>query len=679
MGCSPPSHGSSFVTDVLARPFARHALRLLDDGFPVGPVNGKVPVTARGCYGFTRDLDTLIDYMQQYGEHNVAIRCDGMTVLDADDPDSAAWLEAEATTYNAPFTRTAAGGHAFFLGESRTAVKVEVAPGIRVDVRSGMGAYVVARGSVHESGITYTASPSHPPLSRENLPPLPEPLREKLLPARSREQRQVEAADTLTVSKKTAYLDAAARNIVARMSLALPGTRNATLCREAFGLGRLVGNMEHDTGQLVLRQLGQAALSTGLPRHEIGRVLNRAFCTAHEKYPLTLVEVEPATPTSQFVLVNGVPAYVGWLRRLEESAAQVEDDLPDSDSDEPLQEYVYDPDDPLTTLPLREVDPAHFIPVRVQLCGGLSFWRWEDGHTTKSLFRCGSLVCDRCNDVAHIILHLERILLGPALQQTPSSVSASVTQQKESKASVSVSGHIEPNGNGRFQGSECVTEPTQSDDISVWVGYFDAYWFAKGQHKAVRVVRDRALDRGGDYCRISTSSQVFWVSDVDLGASRRGGKPLSPSVHVRSWAQLERWLWKVLTCGHLRRVRFSDGWLKMRPKEEGEEKEPPKCTWMKTLAASQAHVPDRLVRAAAKRLDPTTSVGWWYGPTEADIQERAIQLTVHHGLSTREGSPSHDVAIAELAEYMKKFTPPPPTPVTVAPYDEPMLESAAVL
>jgi hypothetical protein len=293
-------------------PFARHALRLLDNGFHVGPVNGKVPVTPRGCYGFTKDLDTLIAFVHDYGDHNIAIRCDGMTVLDADDRDSAAWLAGNHP--DAPLTWTGKGAHAFFRGESRMGVKVEVAPGVFCDVRSGIGAYVVAPGSVHESGAMYTIDPSHPALSRENLPPLPGSVAEKLLPRRSRERGSAEP-ETRLVSNKAVYLDAAARKIVARMSEAQPGTRNDTLWWQAFGLGRLAADMEHATVRLVVKQLGLAASQRGLPSHEVTATMGSGLDHGVRR-PVILVEPEPASAVVETSAPDDLQEFVTRLKIL---------------------------------------------------------------------------------------------------------------------------------------------------------------------------------------------------------------------------------------------------------------------------------------------------------------------------------------------------------------------------
>jgi AAA domain/Bifunctional DNA primase/polymerase, N-terminal/Primase C terminal 1 (PriCT-1) len=108
----------------------------------------------------------------------------GCIVLDADTPDAVALL-AQWLPDATPMQETARGAH-FLLrvsdldpAEIDQRVGLEIAPGVRVDLRIGSKGQIVVEPSVHESGATYCWKR---PLPRtvEELPELPSRLRAKL-------------------------------------------------------------------------------------------------------------------------------------------------------------------------------------------------------------------------------------------------------------------------------------------------------------------------------------------------------------------------------------------------------------------------------------------------------------------------------------------------------------------
>ena len=113
---------------------------------------------------------------------NYALICgktSGVVVLDADTPQAAQWLR-QLGTY---VVETAKGCHAYFRHPGRiirNGVRVQVAPGVEVDVR-GDGGYVVGPMSIHETGVVYS------PRGRiEDMLPFPDSIEQKITNARKR-------------------------------------------------------------------------------------------------------------------------------------------------------------------------------------------------------------------------------------------------------------------------------------------------------------------------------------------------------------------------------------------------------------------------------------------------------------------------------------------------------------
>jgi hypothetical protein len=139
----------------------------------------------------------------------------------------------------------------------------------------GAGGYVLAPPSRHASGADYTwlikpngdlpRAPRAVVSLIEGPPPAGPPRRAVMRPDR--------------------YAAVALEAEVDRVARAPVGTRNDTLNRAAFALGRLVGAGMLD-GWIVRSELGRAARYAGLGRTEIGRTI-RSGLTAGQEVPFS--------------------------------------------------------------------------------------------------------------------------------------------------------------------------------------------------------------------------------------------------------------------------------------------------------------------------------------------------------------------------------------------------------
>jgi hypothetical protein len=137
----------------------------------------------------------------------------------------------------------------------------------------GAGGYVVAPPSRHASGAAYTwiRRPGG------NLPGGPATLRELIAgPAIFHDDRPIAHPDRYAAAALEAEVD--------RVAHAVVGTRNDTLNRAAFALGRLVGAGLLDAG-LVASELSRAARWAGLGRVETRRTI-RSGLTAGRRQPV---------------------------------------------------------------------------------------------------------------------------------------------------------------------------------------------------------------------------------------------------------------------------------------------------------------------------------------------------------------------------------------------------------
>ena len=134
-----------------------HAKAAIDKGFHVFPLAPKAKVTLPGSHGFKdskppSDPLVLVPWNQDPSRNiGIDLGASDLCVLDFDKPESIpAWLN-ETKTFK---VKSAKGIHIYFKGARKT-TKLYVNGSVVGDVKS-KGGYVLAAGSIHPDGPTYT-------------------------------------------------------------------------------------------------------------------------------------------------------------------------------------------------------------------------------------------------------------------------------------------------------------------------------------------------------------------------------------------------------------------------------------------------------------------------------------------------------------------------------------------
>ena len=144
---------------------------MLGHGFNVGPLVGKIPVTAHGIADFTTDRNVIASWRRKFPFCNWGATQLGVLALDVDPRNggrvSALNLRPEHETLT---IRTGSGGwHLYYRHSGPVRGKVDGIPG--VDVKAGGRGYLVCPGSVHpDTGKPYTIHRDGP------IAPLPQHL-----------------------------------------------------------------------------------------------------------------------------------------------------------------------------------------------------------------------------------------------------------------------------------------------------------------------------------------------------------------------------------------------------------------------------------------------------------------------------------------------------------------------
>jgi len=234
-------------------------------GWAFTPLRGKVPIMKE----WQRQPRCPLHEALGYASHgNVGLRTgkiSGVSVIDIEAPFAkiAARFPATATV------KTGSGGYHLYYQHAegvknlcRSLVDPDTGQQVDgVDVR-GEGGQVVYVGSLHpDTGLTYRWTMRRPdtcglaPFPVQWLPPKPQPRPMGRVAANPGDKRI------------KAYLDGALSGIHRDISQAVEGTRNDTLCRAAYSLGRMVG--AGWIGQDEAIELAvSAALTAGLPEYE---------------------------------------------------------------------------------------------------------------------------------------------------------------------------------------------------------------------------------------------------------------------------------------------------------------------------------------------------------------------------------------------------------------------------
>ena len=264
--------------------YARHGIPVLPVHTPAAeggcscgttacPRPGKHPRLRHGLTDASTDPRRIEMWWARWPDANVGLRTG--VVMDVADVDSAEGRHGlqhllGGTTPGGPQARTGGGGWHFWFRPTGYGNRVRLLPGL--DWR-GAGGYVVAPPSRHARGADYVwvrgpgvRPPEAPEVLLELLagPPLP--------------QRNG------VIAHPDRYAEAALDAEVDRVAHAPVGTRNDTLNRAAFALGRLVGAGLLDAREATA-ELAAAARYAGLGRAETSRTI-RSGMTAGRRQPI---------------------------------------------------------------------------------------------------------------------------------------------------------------------------------------------------------------------------------------------------------------------------------------------------------------------------------------------------------------------------------------------------------
>ncbi|MFC3696713.1 phage/plasmid primase, P4 family [Sphingobium xenophagum] len=242
-----------------------------DLGFSVIPIEhgGKLPSVKWKAYQTAR---APIEVVRQWAARpsNIGIATgavSGLLVLDLDSAEAI----AEAERRGIPDTvtvRTGKGRHVYFQHPGGTLTnRAGLLPGW--DIR-GDGGYVVAPGSVHESGATYAWE--NPP-GLFPIAPLPEWLAAMLAKP---EREQPDNVRPFPTDRTGPWAEAALRNELAVLMGAPEGRRNKALNDAALKLGQIVAGGHLNEGE-VKRRLHTTAAAIGLDPEEIGPTIESGF------------------------------------------------------------------------------------------------------------------------------------------------------------------------------------------------------------------------------------------------------------------------------------------------------------------------------------------------------------------------------------------------------------------
>ena len=233
--------------------------RMLDYGFSVGPLAGKIPITSHGVQDFTRDRNVIASWKRKFPGCNWGVTQLGVICLDVDPRNggrvAALDLRPEHKTL---CVQTGSGGwHLYYRHSGSVRGKVDGIPGI--DVKAGGKGYLVAPGSIHPTtGRPYTVHRGGP------IAPLPQHL--LALIAQPQQVRQMTHLYQIGTPASGDRWDGLVRSV----SEAQPGNRNGTLF---WAAARAAAD---SAPAAVYSALAAAAHEIGLGAHEIQQTIQSA-------------------------------------------------------------------------------------------------------------------------------------------------------------------------------------------------------------------------------------------------------------------------------------------------------------------------------------------------------------------------------------------------------------------
>lgn len=122
---------------------------MLSLGFSVGPLDGKVPLTAHGLADFTTDTGVIAGWKRRWPQCNWGVTQRGIVALDVDPRHGGSVNALKLRPEDATLcVQTGASGwHLYYRVSGPVRGKVQGIPGI--DVKAGGTGYLVAPGSIH--------------------------------------------------------------------------------------------------------------------------------------------------------------------------------------------------------------------------------------------------------------------------------------------------------------------------------------------------------------------------------------------------------------------------------------------------------------------------------------------------------------------------------------------------
>ena len=122
---------------------------MLQHGFSVGPLDGKIPLTKHGVQDFTRDANVIAGWKRRWPTCNWGVTQTGVIALDVDPRNGGSIKALKLQPEHVSLcVQTGAGGwHVYYRVSGPVRGKVQGIPGI--DVKAGGSGYLVAPGSIH--------------------------------------------------------------------------------------------------------------------------------------------------------------------------------------------------------------------------------------------------------------------------------------------------------------------------------------------------------------------------------------------------------------------------------------------------------------------------------------------------------------------------------------------------
>ncbi|WP_338834089.1 phage/plasmid primase, P4 family [Bradyrhizobium septentrionale] len=234
---------------------------------------GKHPITSRGVKDATTDRKAIKQWWTANPDANIGIatgKISNLVVVDIDGEEGkhsfGELVKKHGKLPRTPKVKTGNGVH-YYLRPGDKLVRNSVSDlGKGIDIR-GDGGYVVAPGSVHQSGKLYDFV-SGRDLSDIEIAKVPKWLRKAIAKKETLQSEPVQPIPPSKLLRARAYMASALQREIERLSKAPKHQRNDSLNRSAFKLGQLLPYGLLDRAEIV-RDLTRVAAAIGLEETEI--------------------------------------------------------------------------------------------------------------------------------------------------------------------------------------------------------------------------------------------------------------------------------------------------------------------------------------------------------------------------------------------------------------------------